>query len=102
MQNKKQINLKLDEKIGEGVYSNLVVISHNQSEFIIDFGRMLPGLQDAKILSRIIKTPQHTKQFLNTLKTNIENYEKQYGEIVIKGLPETNKSIGFTNKNNEQ
>lgn len=97
MQNKKQINLKLDEKIGEGVYSNLVVISHNQSEFIIDFGRLLPGLQDAKILSRIIKTPQHAKQFLNTLKNNIENYEKQYGEIVVKGLPEANKSIGFTN-----
>ena len=97
MQNTKQINLKLDKKIGKVVYSNLVVISHNQSEFIIDFGRLLPGLQDAKILSRIIKTPQHAKQFLNTLKNNIENYEKQYGEIVVKGLPEANKSIGFTN-----
>jgi len=102
MQNKKQINLKLDEKVGEGVYSNLVVISHNQSEFIIDFGRMLPGLQDAKILSRIIKTPQHAKQFLNTLTNNIANYEKQYGEIIIKGLPEANKSIGFTNQKPEK
>ena len=98
MQNQKKINLKLDEKVGEGIYSNLVVISHNQSEFIIDFGRMLPGLQDAKILSRIIKTPQHAKQLLKSLKTNIENYEKQFGEIKFHSKQEDNKSIGFTNK----
>ncbi len=98
MQNQKKINLKLDEKVGEGVYSNLVVISHNQSEFIIDFGRLLPGLQDAKIMSRIIQTPQHAKQLLKTLETNIKNYEKQHGEIKTTNNQSDNKSIGFTNK----
>ncbi|OQY39231.1 MAG: hypothetical protein B6226_02155 [Candidatus Cloacimonetes bacterium 4572_65] len=96
-QNQKKINIKIDEKVGEGVYSNLVVISHNQSEFIIDFARLLPGVPDAKILSRIIKTPQHAKQFMMSLKANIENYEKKFGEIASKANTDDNKSIGFTN-----
>ena len=67
MQQKKKINVKIDEKVGEGVYSNFCMITHSPSEFIIDFGRILPGLPNAKIYSRILSTPQHAKQFMNIL-----------------------------------
>ena len=35
--NKSKINIELDEKIAEGTYSNLAIINHSVSEFVIDF-----------------------------------------------------------------
>ena len=89
-----QINIKIDENVGEGTYANSFVITNSASEFIMDFGRILPGLPDARIYSRVICTPQHAKQFLNLLQKNIESFESQYGEIKVQGVPE-NKPIGF-------
>ncbi len=93
-QKKKKLNIKLDEKIGEGIYSNFVMITSSPSEFILDFGRIAPGLKDARILSRIFTTPQHAKQFLNLLDKNIENFESKNGEIKLPGKPDE-KEIGF-------
>lgn len=89
-----QINIKIDEKVGEGTYSNFFVITNSPSEFIIDFGRILPGIPDAKIYTRVLCTPQHAKQLLQLLEKNIETFEKQFGEIKVQGLPE-NKPVGF-------
>ena len=36
-QNQNQINIELSEEIAEGVYSNLAMIAHSNSEFVIDF-----------------------------------------------------------------
>lgn len=94
MTNKKKLNLKIDEKVGEGVYSNFCMITHSPSEFIIDFGRIVPGLPNAKIYSRILSTPQHAKQFLKILQQNIENFESKHGEINMPGMPDE-KDIGF-------
>ena len=94
MENKKQINVKIDEQVGEGIYSNFCMITHSPSEFILDFGRILPGLPNAKIYSRILSTPQHAKQFLKILQQNIENFEEKHGEITLPGIPE-GKDIGF-------
>ena len=91
---KKKLNIKLDEKIGEGIYSNFVMITSSPSEFILDFGRIAPGLKDARILSRIFTTPQHAKQFLNLLGKNIENFENKNGEIKMLGKSD-DKEIGF-------
>jgi hypothetical protein len=76
-----QINIELGEKEAEGAYSNLVIISHSPAEFIFDFTRILPGIPKAKVHSRIIMTPQHSKMFLAALKENISRYENQFGEI---------------------
>ncbi len=89
-----QINIKIDEKVGEGTYANFFVITNSPSEFIIDFGRILPGIPDARIYTRVVCTPQHAKQFLNLLEKNIEGYENQFGEIKVQGMPE-NKPVGF-------
>ena len=92
----KKINVKLDEKVGEGVYSNFFMITNSPSEFIIDFGRIVPGIPGAKIYSRIFTTPQHAKQLLKIMERNVENFEKQHGEIKIPGKPDE-KEIGFKN-----
>jgi hypothetical protein len=98
-----QINVELGEKEAEGNYSNLVIISHSPAEFIMDFTRLLPGIPKAKVHSRIIMTPQHSKMFLAALKENIEKYENQFGEINVMGVMSDN-SMGFQipNKGNEK
>ena len=90
-----QIQIKIDEKVGEGVYANFFMISNNPSEYIIDCGRTVPGMPDIKILSRLITTPQHAKQLYMLLHQNIEQYEKQFGEIKLPQIPTMEKNIGF-------
>ncbi len=93
MQQQQQIQLDLDENMGQGVYSNLVMITHSPSEIILDFARMMPGLPKAKIVSRIIMTPQHAKLLLKALEDNIKKYESRFGEIKLHGIEQ--KKLGF-------
>ena len=76
-----QINIELNEEIAEGIYSNLAVITHSNSEFIVDFVKMMPGIPKAKVKSRIILTPQHAKRLTKALQDNITKFEKANGPI---------------------
>jgi len=76
-----QINVELGEKEAEGIYSNLVLITHSPAEFVLDFTRMVPGVPKAKVYSRIIMTPQHAKSLLKALSDNISKFEKEHGDI---------------------
>ncbi|HYG41098.1 MAG TPA: DUF3467 domain-containing protein [Cytophagales bacterium] len=76
-----QINIELTEEIAEGIYANLAMIAHSNSEFVIDFIRLMPGVPKAKVKSRIVITPEHAKRFLYALKDNIKKYEETFGSI---------------------
>jgi hypothetical protein len=76
-----QINIELSEEMAEGVYANLAMIAHSNSEFVIDFIRLMPGVPKAKVKSRVIITPEHAKRLLNALKENIRKYEDTFGAI---------------------
>jgi uncharacterized protein (DUF1778 family) len=80
-ENKQEINIELSEEIAEGIYSNLAIISHSNSEFVIDFIRMMPNLPKAKVKSRIVLTPQHAKRLMAALSDNIKKYEGQFGAV---------------------
>ncbi|WP_053977412.1 DUF3467 domain-containing protein [Mangrovimonas xylaniphaga] len=76
-----QINIELDEKIAEGTYSNLAIINHSVSEFVVDFVSIMPGTPKSKVKSRIILTPQHAKRLLKALGDNVHRFEQAHGEI---------------------
>ena len=78
---KGQINIELDEQVAEGTYSNLAIINHSVSEFIVDFIAIMPGTPKSKVKSRIILTPQHAKRLLKALGENVTRFEKANGEI---------------------
>jgi|SRR5690606_21009179 len=80
-QNPNQINIELSEDIAEGVYANLAMIAHSNSEFVIDFIRLMPGVPKAKVKSRVVITPEHAKRLLHALKDNIAKYEETFGPI---------------------
>lgn len=44
MEDKKEIQIELPAEVASGIYSNLAIISHAPSEFIIDFIHMMPGV----------------------------------------------------------
>ena len=76
-----QLNIELDEKTAEGIYSNLAIINHSVSEFIVDFISIMPGAPKAKVKSRIILTPQHAKRLSKAIAENVKRFEKSHGEI---------------------
>ena len=79
--NQNQLNIELSEEIAEGIYSNLAIISHSHSEFVVDFIRLMPNVPKAKVKARIVLTPQHAKRLLKALSDNVIKYENQYGTI---------------------
>ena len=80
------IDLELDEITAQGHYSNLAIISHSATEFVVDFAAMLPGVPKAKVKSRIILTPEHAKRLLMSLQDNITRYESNMGQIKFRQL----------------
>jgi hypothetical protein len=78
---KNQLNIELKEDIAQGTYSNLAIITHSTSEFVIDFVRIMPGMPKANVQSRIILTPEHAKRLLNALQDNVAKYESMHGPI---------------------
>jgi hypothetical protein len=77
------INIEINDDVAQGVYSNLAVITHSASEFIVDFVRIMPGMPKAQVKSRIILTPDHAKRLLLALQDNISKFESTHGTIKL-------------------
>ncbi len=97
----KQINIELKPEVARGSYSNLAIITHSRSEFILDFATILPGLSKPEVQSRIVMAPEHCKRLLNALLDNLGKYEAQFGPIAMEGQrqPENTFNIADFNPN---
>jgi translation initiation factor 2B subunit (eIF-2B alpha/beta/delta family) len=93
-QNQNQLNIELSEEIAEGIYSNLAIITHSNSEFVLDFIKVMPGVPKAKVKSRILLTPQHAKRLLAALKDNISKFETVNGVIKADTSPAIPMNFG--------
>jgi len=85
--NQNQLNIELSEEMAEGVYSNLAIITHSNSEFVIDFIKIMPGTPKAKVKSRVVLTPQHAKRLVKALKENVAKFESIHGPIKDTEMP---------------
>lgn len=84
MENKEQnqqLQIQLRPELADGKYTNLAMIGHNPSEFLIDFIFAAPGMPQAPVVSRVIMSPENAKKLLFALTDNIKKYESQFGEI---------------------
>jgi hypothetical protein len=92
-----QINIELSEEMAEGIYANLAMIAHSNTEFVIDFIRLMPGVPKAKVKSRIVMTPEHAVRFLQALKDNVERYQDSFGDIKdLSDMPKIPFNFGGT------
>lgn len=89
--NQNHINIELPEAVAEGHYSNLSIITHSTSEFIIDFIQLMPGVPKGKVKSRIVMTPENTKKLMLALRDNLNKFESINGKIktldLTNGIP---------------
>lgn len=76
-----QLDIEISEEVADGIYCNLAIITHSNTEFVADFIKIMPGVPKAKVKSRIILTPQHAKRLLAALSENIQKYEAANGLI---------------------
>jgi hypothetical protein len=88
-----QVKLVVSDQQSLGTYANFVSIVHNFAEFILDFGRVVPGRDDVQVVSRVVMTPIHIKQLLRALTENVAIYERNFGEI-----PEGPKPLASDNR----
>ncbi|MCP4520604.1 MAG: DUF3467 domain-containing protein [Cytophagales bacterium] len=97
LKDQNQISIELSEEIAEGEYANLVMVAHSNSEFVVDFIRLMPGVMKAKVKSRIIVTPEHAKRLMQALQDNVAKYEETFGEIKqTKDVPKFPMNFGGT------
>jgi hypothetical protein len=88
MEKNKPLEIELTNEEASGTYSNLVMITHSASEFILDFIAVMPGLPKAKVVKRLILTPDHAKRLSAALIDNVKRYEEQHGTIDTKDRPD--------------
>jgi hypothetical protein len=92
---KPKLNIELPDEVAPGVYSNLAVVTHSQTEFILDFIQVMPGTPKAKVRSRVVLSPQHAKRVMKMLVDNIGKFEGQHGKIEMASQPEPSFPVNF-------
>lgn len=80
--NEQQLQIQLRPELADGKYTNLAMIGHNPSEFLIDFIFAAPGMPQAPVVSRVIMSPENAKKLMFALTDNIKKYEQNFGEIL--------------------
>ncbi len=78
-----KVDLKITDQHAGGEYSNIFVVNHNDSEFVMDSFFFQPGRPDAIMKGRVIMSPRGAKRLLSLLADNIKRYEEHFGEIKL-------------------
>ena len=94
-----QLSIEINPQLTKVAYANLAIISHSNTEFVLDFASNLPGLPKALVESRIIMTPEHAKRLLHALNDNIMKYENQFGPIQLNGGPRPGATFNLADFN---
>ncbi|MBK7555891.1 MAG: DUF3467 domain-containing protein [Flavobacteriales bacterium] len=88
------MNIEISEEVADGIYSNLAIITHSNSEFLLDFVRVMPGVPKAKVRARVLLTPQHAKRLMRALADNISKFEQVHGQIKDTEMPQIPMNFG--------
>jgi hypothetical protein len=81
------LQIEIDENVARGIYTNLALITHSETELLIDFLFLQPQTPKTKVLARLITSPVHAKRFLAALQDNIAKYEARFGTINAGAVP---------------
>lgn len=95
-----EISIELSEEMAEGTYANLAIVTHSNTEFVLDFIRVMPGVPKAKVKSRVILTPDHAKALLRVLQDNISRFEEQ-SKVAGAGRVDIPYPLNFGNSKGE-
>ena len=80
-----QIQIQLDDDVAQGMYVNLALVNHTETEFTIDVMYLQPQQPRAKVRARLISSPKHTKRLMMALQENLRRYEERFGPVDLTG-----------------
>lgn len=75
------INISGKPEDSDGVYSNVVLVSFSRAEFVLDFARIMPGVPNGRLKSRVIMSPVRVRSLLTALEKQLKQYEDRYGKL---------------------
>ncbi|GAB4299805.1 MAG: hypothetical protein Kow0090_15280 [Myxococcota bacterium] len=78
-----KIEIKLDEETAQGIYCNMALVNHTQTEFTLDFIFVQPQEPKAKVRARVITSPLHIKRLIKALGDNLARYEQRFGVVEL-------------------
>ena len=78
-QQAQQIQINTTDEISRGRYSNLLLVSHSQEEFMLDW--LLNSPNGPHLVSRIILSPSNVKRAIEALTINLKQYEDKFGIV---------------------
>lgn len=97
MEQKNELKINISPDKAQGVFANLALIAHTPTEFVLDFAQLMPGIQQANVVARIVVTPDQAKKILGALQNNIGQYEQKFGTIEpIGATPKGTLPLTFT------
>ena len=81
-------------------WTDFITVSHVPNQIAIDFRQTTPrfnpvsGQEQTLVVKHrvILMSPELAKSFLNTLKANIERYEKKFGKIKTEQMKKSKKA----------
>jgi hypothetical protein len=90
-----ELNIEIDDAVAQGIYANLAIVTHSESEFVLDF--VFHSLQPpkAKVRARILTSPVHMKRLAAALAENVARYESRFGPLKAPGAASDAPRVGF-------
>jgi len=82
------VQIEIDDTTAQGVYANMALISHTETEFVLDFIYVQSQAPKGKVRARIVSSPSHTKRLLSALVENVKRYEEKFGALRAAGEQE--------------
>ncbi len=82
-----QLQIEIDAATANGVFVNLAMVNHTETEFTLDLMYVQPQAPRAVVRSRAILTPKHMKRLLLALQENVGKYESVFGKIDVSNVP---------------
>jgi hypothetical protein len=75
------LQIHIDDAVADGVYVNMALVNHTDSEFTLDFIYVQPQQPKARVKARVITSPRHMKRLLAAMTDNLQKYETKYGVV---------------------
>ncbi len=75
------LQVDADGDAAQGIYANLAAVTHTETEFVLDFLFLPHDRPKAKVRTRVISSPVHTKRLCAVLLENLKKYEARFGPV---------------------
>ena len=82
-----QLQIELDPATANGVFVNMALVNHTDTEFTLDLVYVQPQQPRATVRARAITTPKHMKRLLHAIQDNLAKYEARFGPVDLGDAP---------------